>query len=133
MPRDDMLFPKTIHDVKTSRDINRLPLTTPQQAFRKRKLVYPVSQADQAELAIELQRERRRFRKQTESLDRTRKRIERAREKLYAVRERNRGLLALRYQLQKERWASLSAPGAEQAVPQRALKRRMKEVTIRRR
>jgi len=112
MPRDDMLFPKTIHDVKTSRDITRRPRTTSQQAFRKRQLVYQVAPADQAEIAIELQREQRRFRKQTESLERTRKRIEHARAKLYSTYAKNRATMGLRYQLQKERWASLGPGGS---------------------
>jgi len=129
MPWDDLVFIKTIRDIKNARDIWLRPIRTSQQAFRTRELVYPV---DERPIAVALQQERRRFSRQSAALGRTKKKVERVRAKLYRVKEKNRRLVQLRYQLQDERWASLFTPGAEQAVPQRALKRRVKEVRIRR-
>lgn len=129
MPWDDLVFIKTMRDIKNARDVWSRPIRTSQQAFRTRELVYPV---DERPIAVALQQERMRFSRQSAALRRTKKKVERARAKLYGVTEKNRRLVQLRYQLQNERWASLFAPGAKQAMPQRPLKRRVKEVRIRR-
>jgi hypothetical protein len=134
-----MLFPKTIHDVKTSRDIRRRPGRLSQQVFRKRALVYPLNPIDQNKIAIELQREGQRFRRQEEALERSRKRIEGVRAKLYAAYEKNHRLTQFRHQLQKERWERLGPGGSgasqtvtEQPTARKPLKHRIKQVRIRR-
>lgn len=129
MPWDDLKFVNTMREIKTSQHIRTRPLKTSQQVFRTRELVYPVNERP---IAIELERERRRFARQTEALGRTKQKVERVRAKLYGVREKNRRLVQLRHQLQEERWASLFSPSSEKPAAQKALKRRVKEVRIRR-
>jgi hypothetical protein len=129
MPWDNLKFVRTMRDIKTSQDVVRSPLRTSQQVFRTRDLVYPV---DQNAIAIELQRERRRFMRQTTALERTKKKVEHVRAKLYGVTEKNRRLMQLRHQLQQERWASLFSPYGEKAAPQKTLQRHVKEIRIRR-
>lgn len=129
MPRDDMVLFKTMRDIKTTKDILPRPIRRSQQVFRTRDLVYPV---DERPIAIALQQERRRFMRQTVALGRSKKKVEHVRAKLYAVREKNHRLTQLRHQLQKERWATMFSAYGEKPAPQEALKRRVKEVRIRR-
>lgn len=130
MPSDDMLRPKTMHDVKTSRDVRLRPIKSSQQVFRTRDLIYPV---DEHKIAIELLKEKRRFVRQAGSLARMKKKIEHTRAKLYDVRERNRRLVSFRYQLQKERWAGQSV-GEVQETPEakKSSTPRVRTVRIRR-
>ena len=129
MPWDDLVCVKTMNDIRTSRDVRTRPLKTSQQVFRTRELVYPVNERP---ITIALEQERRRFAKQTEALSCTKKKVEHVRAKLYGVREKNRRLVQLRYQLQKERWASVFSSSAQKPEPQNVLKGRVKEVRIRR-
>lgn len=103
MERESLVFIRTMHDVKTAREIWRRSdsIKTSSSIFR----AWDVKPAiDERALAILLEQERRRFARQTQSIERSKKKVGHARAKLLAAIEKNRRLMELRWQLQRERW-----------------------------
>lgn len=104
MERESLVFIRTMHDVKTAREIWRRSdsIKTSSSIFRAWDIKPAI---DERALAILLEQERQRFARQTQSIERSKKKVEHARAKLLATIEKNRRLMELRWQLQRERWA----------------------------
>jgi len=96
---------KTMRQVKTGLDLNRSQRvrTTNSLSRTAEEAAYLLSLADRRIVQI-LAKEMKRFAAMEASIDKSRGRVLKAREKLAATINRNRALTELRYQLQKARW-----------------------------
>lgn len=111
MKRETFLFTRTMRDIKTGWDIAREKegkITTTGHLMRNKKVIQP--KLNERQVAVELEQEKRRFARQCEALGRGRKKVEAYREKLAGTIEKNRRLMGLRYELQKQYWAREEEP-----------------------
>lgn len=128
MKRETFLFTKTMRDIKTGWDISREgqgKVKTTAELMRGGREVQP--KIDQRAVAVALEKEKRRFARQLEVLEKGRKKVNTFREKLAGTIEKNRQLMELRYNLQKQYWAREDAPVP---VSKKTSKKREKEVTL---
>jgi beta-glucosidase-like glycosyl hydrolase len=97
---------RTTRHVKTSLDIIRgqKPRTTNCLSKTRKEIEYLVSLTDRR-LEQVLGKENRRFAAQEASINKSRQRVLKAREKLAMIVNRNRALMELRRELQQRRWA----------------------------
>lgn len=96
---------KTMRQVKTGHDLarSRRIRTTNSLSRTEEEVAHLLSLADRRAGQI-LDKEMKRFAAMEASIDKSRGRVLKAREKLAATINRNRALTELRYQLQRARW-----------------------------
>ncbi len=96
---------RTIRQVRTSLDVARSekPRTTNSLSKTGEEVAHLESVTDRRLPQI-LEKERRRFNAQETSVNRSRQRLLKAREKLAMTINRNRALTELRHELQRARW-----------------------------
>ena len=96
---------RTMRQVKTSLDLARSqkPKTTNSLSKTKDEVEYLLSLTDPKVGQI-LAKERKRFAAQEASIDKSRQRVLRSRERLAVTINRNRALNELRHELQRARW-----------------------------
>ncbi len=118
MKRETFLFTRTMRDIKTGFDLSRESqgkIKTTAERMRGDKQIQP--KLNERTIAVALEQEKRRFARQCEALQRGRKKVEAYREKLAGTLEKNRRLMALRADLQKQYWKREDEP-----VPVKAIK-----------
>lgn len=106
MKRDTFLFSKTMRDIKTGWDIARGSqgkIKTTAKLMRGGKEIQP--KINPRQVAVALEQEKRRFARQCEALERGRKKVEAYRAKLAGTIDKNKNLMALRNDLQKQYWS----------------------------
>ena len=111
MKRETQLFTKTIRDIKTGFDMarrGRTKVKTTAHLMRGGKEIQP--KINERQVAVTLEKERRRFARQCEALEKGRKKITNFREKLAGIVEKNRRLMALRHDLEKQYWKREDEP-----------------------
>lgn len=111
MKRETFLFTNTMRDIKTGFDISRRDhdkFRTTADLMRGGRKIQP--KIDERQIAIVLEQEKRRFARQNEALERGRKKVQAYREKLAGILEKNKRLMALRIELQKQYWKREGAP-----------------------
>ena len=119
MPSEALRNIRTMRQVMTSLDLaqNRRVKTTNSLSRTEEETAYLLSLTDRQAGQI-LAKEVKRFAAMEASVDKSRRRLLKAREKLAATINRNRALTELRYQLQRARWEkSVPAPIIEQEPP----------------
>ena len=115
MKRETLLFTRTMRDINTGFDLSRAgqgKIKTLSHLMRAGKEIQP--KLNERHVAVELEQERRRFARQYGALDRGRKKVQAYREKLAGAVEKNRRLMALRYDLQKKYWQRDDLPQVTQ-------------------
>lgn len=126
MKRETFLFTRTMRDIKTGWDISRGmhdKIKTTAKLMRGGREIQP--KINPRQVALELEKEKRRFARQMESLERGRKKVTAFREKLAGILEKNKRLMALRYDLAKKYWAREDEP-----IPQKKNKKRNHELVL---
>ncbi len=105
MTRETLRNFRTMRQVKTGLDLakNQRVKTTNSLSRTEEETAYLLSQAGRQVGQI-LDRETKRFAAMEASVDKSRGRLLKAREKLAATINKNRALTELRYQLQRARW-----------------------------
>lgn len=105
----------TMRQITTALDIarNRKPRTTNSLTRTKEEMEHLESVSDRR-LEQVLGKEKRRFAAQDASINKSRQRVIRSRDKLAVTIRRNRALTELRYQMQRARWQGKTSP-----VPQK--------------
>ena len=123
MKRESLLNLRTSRDVLTSLDVVRKRLIAPTMFGRMRRIVAQGTKEitphiNEAVIAIELEKERRRFARRLQSIERSAVKVLGFRRKLAGTHEKNRQLFNLRIQLQRQYWDSTSRfqPRAPQAL-----------------
>lgn len=114
MKRETFLFTKTMRDIKTGWDVAREghdKFKTTSKLMRGGKEIQP--KINPRHVAVELEKEKRRFARQCEALERGRKKVGAYREKLAGTLEKNKQLMTLRYNLQKKYWSREEEPVAK--------------------
>lgn len=115
MKRETFLFTRTMRDIKTGFDLSREgrnKVTTTAKLMRGGKEIQP--KLNERHIAVALEQEKRRFSRQCESLEKGRKKVGAFRQKLAATLEKNRRLMALRHDLQKQYWKREDEPQVTQ-------------------
>ena len=111
MKRETFLFTRTMRDIKTGWDLSRESqgkIKTTADIMRGGKKIQP--KVNERQVAIALEQEKRRFARQYEAIERGRKKVNAYREKLAGTLEKNRRLMTLRYDLQKQYWKREEEP-----------------------
>jgi hypothetical protein len=111
MKNETFLFTRTMRDIKTGFDIARKrdgKIKTTAQLMRGNKQIQP--KLNERQVAIALEQEKRRFARQREALERGRKKVNAYREKLAGTIEKNKRIMALRAELQKQYWKREDEP-----------------------
>lgn len=110
MERESLTGIKTVREIISGLDLARRkrPIKTTSSLRRKGKELEP--KISEKAMAIELEKEKRRFAKQNAALERNRKKIGNTRQKLVNLKEKNRRLMDLRMGLGKKRWRGEPAP-----------------------
>jgi len=105
MPSETLRNFRTMRQVKTSLDLakNQRVKTTNSLSRTEEEAAYLLSLTDRRAGQI-LAKETKRFAAMEASVDKSRGRVLKAREKLAATINKNRALTELRYQLQRARW-----------------------------
>jgi hypothetical protein len=105
MPSEALRNIRTMRQVKTGHDLarSRRIKTTNSLSKTEEETAHLLSLADRREGQI-LAKEKRCFAAMEASIDKSRSRVLKAREKLAATINRNRALTELRYELQRARW-----------------------------
>ena len=116
---------RTMREVKNSLELarNHRPRTTNSLSRPRDEIEYLESLNDR-QLEQVLEKERRRFGAQEASINKSRQRVLRSREKLAMTVNRNRALTELRRKLQQTRWEDngLAAPRVETPVARPAVR-----------
>lgn len=111
MQRETFLFTKTLRDIKSGFDLARETygkIKTTADIMRGGRKIQP--KINERHIAIALEQEKRRFARQCDALERGREKVEAFRQKLAGTLEKNKRLMALRYELQKQYWAREDQP-----------------------
>ena len=122
MKRESLLNLRTSREILTSLDVARLKRSSPTMLQRMRRIIQGTEEItphiNEAVIAIELHKERRRFARRLEAVERGTAKILGFRRKLAGTMEKNRQLFNLRIQLQRQYWDSTSRfqPRAPQAL-----------------
>ncbi|OGO23530.1 MAG: hypothetical protein A2Z28_05360 [Chloroflexi bacterium RBG_16_51_9] len=105
MPSEALRNIKTMRQIKTGHDLarSRRVRTTNSLSRTEEEAAHLLSLADRRTGQI-LAKEAKRFAAMEASIDKSRGRVLKAREKLAMTINRNRALTELRYELQRERW-----------------------------
>ena len=100
----------TMRDIITGMDIarNHAKIQTTNHRYQSPSIKNLEPLLNEKTLAIELEKEKRRFLRQTESLNRTRQKVRKFRRTLLGRIEKNTKLMELRYHLQKQRYQGAS-------------------------
>lgn len=121
----------TMRQIVTGIEVARQPrrVLTTSEAFRAPFLKELRPHDNERAIGLALEQEKRRFVRQNEALERGRRKTTMSRLKLLATKEKNERLMALRHQLQKQRWfeAAVAAP-----VASRRPQPRLRTVKVRR-
>lgn len=140
MKRESFPF-MTMRQMVTGLDLarQRRRYHTSSEAFRAPFLRELQPQINQRAIGVELEKEKRRFLRQNQALERGRQRVTMARLKLLATKQKNERLMELRQQLQKQRWlepgvmsiSPVSKPGSSHE-PRKRRTRSYRAVRVRR-
>jgi hypothetical protein len=105
MESEALRNPRTIRQIRTGTDLarNRKLRTTNSLSKTKDEVEYLLSLTDRRAGQI-LAKERKRFATQEAVIEKSRRRVLRAREKLAVTINKNRALTELRHELQRARW-----------------------------
>jgi len=106
----EVFFIQTMRDIKTSLDKARQSpgIKTTSQVMRGFKDIQP--KVNERQVAVALEQEKRRFVRQWQTLEKGRKKVKAYREKLAGTIEKNKRIMALRYDLQKQYWKREDEP-----------------------
>lgn len=113
MKRESLLHLRTSREILTGLDVGRIQRPAPTMFQRMRSFIARGSKAitphpNEAALAVELERERRRFKRRFQVVERSAGKILGFRQKLAATYEKHRRLMDLRLQLQRQYWQTTS-------------------------
>ena len=113
MKRESLLNLRTSRDVLTSLDVVRKWLIAPTMFGRMRRIVAQGTKEitphiNEAVIAIELEKERRRFKRKLQAIERSMGKILASRQKLANVKEKNQRIMDLRVELQRQYWNGTS-------------------------
>ena len=114
MKRESLLNLRTCREIVTGMDVARGKRTTPTMFQKMRRIIARgtnevATHPNEATLALELDKERRRFKRRLQVVERGAAKIWGSRRKLAATHEKNRRIMDLRLQLQKNYWDSTSS------------------------
>ncbi len=121
MKRESLLNLRTSRDVLTSLDVVRVRRFAPTMFQRMRRIVARGTKEvsphiNEATLAVELDKERRRFKRRFETVERSAAKILGFRQKLANTHEKNRRIMDLRLELQRQYWQDTS-PASSRMPP----------------
>ncbi|MBI1953440.1 MAG: hypothetical protein HYS41_04875 [Candidatus Omnitrophica bacterium] len=126
MKRESLLNLKTCREIVTGMDIARGKRSAPTMFQKMRRIVSQgtgefTPHVNEATLAVEMDKERRRFGRRYQKVERAAAKILGFRRKLAATHEKNRRIMDLRIDLQRQYWentrpAGLKAPCLAGAV-----------------
>ena len=116
MKRESLLNIKTSRDILTGLDGARVQQAAPTMLQRMRRIVARGTKEftphlNEATLAVELDKERRRFKRRFETVERSAAKILGFRQKLANTHEKNRRIMDLRLELQRQYWKGTSPVG----------------------
>jgi len=120
MKRESLLNLRTCREIVTGMDIAREKRPASTMLQRMRRIVARGTKEftphlNEATLAVELDKERRRFKRRFETVERSAAKILGFRQKLANTHEKNRRIMDLRLELQRQYWKGTSPVG--QRVP----------------
>jgi len=120
MKRESLLNIRTSREILTSLDMARVSSRSPTMFQRMRHQVAQgtgefTPHVNEATLAVELDKERRRFSRRFQKVERAAAKILGFRQKLANTHEKNRRIIDLRLELQRQYWKGTSPVG--QRVP----------------
>jgi len=113
MKRESLLNLKTSREVMTSMDLVRQKRPAPTMFQRMRRLIArgtkeSIPHPNEAALAIELDKEKRRFHRRLETIERSAAKVLGFRRKLGATFEKHRRIMDMRTKLQRQYWQETS-------------------------
>lgn len=114
--RESLLNIRTCREIVTGMDVARSKRLAPTMFGRMRRIIAQGTEEvtppiNEAMLAVELDKERRRFKRRLENVERSQNKILGFRRKLTGTREKNKRIMDLRLQLQRHYWDSTSSVG----------------------
>lgn len=115
--RESLLNLRTCREIVTGMDLARSKKLAPTMFGRMRRIVARGTKEvsphiNEATLALELDKERRRFKRRLQTVERSQAKILGFRRKLAATHQKNKRIMDLRLELQRHYWQSTSSVGA---------------------
>ena len=122
MKRESLLNLRTCREIVTGMDIARGKRQAPTMFQKMRRIVAKgtgefTPHPNEATLAVELDKERRRFSRRFQKVERAAAKILGFRQKLANTHEKNRRIMDLRLELQRKYWKDTSPSGQRTPTP----------------